>query len=367
MGPDTDTRSQPGDPRFFRRAGPFALAAVVDAAGGEAPPRRIMLHGMAPLGAATSNDVAFCLNARKHTAALAETGAGAVLVHPAMADKVPEGTVAIVVPDPLVAWSKVGALFHPLPPLVAGIHPSAVVDPTARVDPTAEIGPLCVIGERAEIGPRARIGPLVSIGPGVVLGRDARVGSHASISHALIGDRVYIYPGVRIGQDGFGFAMTMEGFHTVAQLGRVIIESDVEIGANTTIDRGALDDTRIGAGTRIDNLAMIGHNVQIGKACVLVAQCGLSGSAILEDHVVIAGQAGVAGHIRVGKGSRVGAKAGVISDVPPRTEVVGAPAQPARAFFKELAVLRRMARAEAKSGHIRGAADTDDTGKDETD
>jgi UDP-3-O-[3-hydroxymyristoyl] glucosamine N-acyltransferase len=341
-----------------------------------------MLHGVAPLAAATSNDVAFCLNGRKHVAALIATGAGAVLVHPAMADKVPEGTVAIIVPDPLVAWAKVGALFHPLPPPVAGIHPSAVVDPTARIDPTAEIGPLCVIGERAEIGPRARIGPLVSIGSGVMLGRDVRVGSHASISHAFIGDRVYIYPGVRIGQDGFGFAMTPEGFHTVPQLGRVIIERDVEIGANTTIDRGALDDTRIGAGTRIDNLVMIGHNVQVGKACVLVAQCGISGSTTLEDHVVIAGQAGLAGHIRVGKGSRVGAQSGVISDLPPRSEVLGAPAQPAREFFKEAAMLRRMVRTGAKPGQPGGdvaqgdvtqggadtpGADTGEASKDETD
>jgi UDP-3-O-[3-hydroxymyristoyl] glucosamine N-acyltransferase len=366
MGPDTDTPFQPGDPRFFRHAGPFALAAVVDAAGGESPPRRIMLHGVAPLAAATSNNVAFCLNSRKNAAALTETTAGAVLVHPDMVDKVPKGTVAIVVPDPLVAWAKVCALFHPLPPPVAGIHPSAVVDPTARIDPTAEIGALCVIGERAVIGPRARIGPLASIGAGVALGRDVRVGSHASISHALVGDRVYIYPGARIGQDGFGFAMTPEGFHTVPQLGRVIIESDVEVGANTTIDRGALDDTRIGAGTRIDNLVMIGHNVRIGKACVLVAQCGLSGSTILEDHVVIAGQAGLAGHLRIGKGSRVGAQAGVMADVPPRSEVQGSPAQPAREFFREVATLRRMVRASAKRGQAKGGADKDDSDKDET-
>jgi UDP-3-O-[3-hydroxymyristoyl] glucosamine N-acyltransferase len=348
MGPDTDAPFQPGDLRFFRRAGPFTLAAVVDAAGGESSPRRIMLHGVAPLAAATSNDVAFCLNARKNVAALTETTAGAVLVHPAMKDAVPEGTVAIVVADPLVAWAKVGALFHPLPPPVAGIHPSAVMDPAARIDPTAEIGPLCVIGERAEIGPRARIGPLVSIGPGVRLGRDVRVGSHASISHALVGDRVYIYPGARIGQDGFGFAMAPDGFHTVPQLGRVILESDVEVGANTTIDRGALDDTVIGAGTRIDNLVMIGHNVRIGKACVLVAQCGVSGSTILEDHVIIAAQAGLTGHLRMGKGSRIGAQAGVMADVPPRAEVVGSPAQPVRTFFREVATLRRLVRAGAK-------------------
>lgn len=348
---------QPGDPRFFRRAGPFALAAVVDAAGGEAPPRRVLLHGVAPLATATPAEVSFCLNSRRHLPALARTEAGAVIVHPAMADKVPATSVAIVAADPLTAWAHVGALFHPLPPAVPGAHPSAVIDPTAEIDPSAEIGPLCVIGERAVVGPRARIGPLASVGAGVVIGRDVRLGSHASVSHALIGDRVYIYPGARVGQDGFGFAMTPDGFHTVPQLGRVIVESDVEIGANSTIDRGALDDTRIGAGTRIDNLVMIGHNVRIGKACVLVAQCGISGSTILEDHVVIAGQAGLVGHVRIGTGSRVGAQAGIMNDLPPRSEVLGSPAQPVKTFFRELAILRRMARADRMGS--RNSGDTD--------
>jgi UDP-3-O-[3-hydroxymyristoyl] glucosamine N-acyltransferase len=297
------------------------------------------------------------LNSRKHLPALGATNAGAVIVHTSMMGKVPEGVVAIAVSDPLVAWAHVGALFHPLPPAEPGIHASAVVDATADIDATAEIGPLCMIGPRAIIGARARIGPLATIGAGVVIGRDVRVGSHASVSHALIGDRVYLYPGSRIGQDGFGFAMTPDGFHTVPQLGRVVIENDVEVGANTTIDRGALDDTRIGEGTRIDNLVMIGHNVKVGKFCVLVAQCGISGSTVLEDHVVVAGQVGIAGHLRIGKGSRIGAKAGVMSDLPPRSDVVGAPAQPVREFFREVATLRRMVRAAAK--RPKSSGDTD--------
>lgn len=349
MHPGTDRQPLPGDPRFFERAGPFTLAAVVDAAGGKAPPRRIMLRGVAPLGAATADDVTFCLNTRKNLAALQATQAGAVIVHADMAAAVPDGSVAIVVGDPLVGWAQAAALFYPLPPARAGVHPSAVVDPTAQVDPTAEIGPLSVIGERAVIGARCRIGPLASVGAGVVIGHGVRIGSHASVSHALVGDRSYIYPGVRIGQDGFGFAMTPDGFHTVPQLGRVVIENDVEIGANSTIDRGAMEDTVIGAGTRIDNLVMIGHNVRVGRGCVLVAQCGISGSTVLEDHVVVAGQAGITGHLRIGSGSRIGAKAGVMGDVPPRSDVVGAPAQPAKVFFRELAVLRRIIRREMKS------------------
>jgi UDP-3-O-[3-hydroxymyristoyl] glucosamine N-acyltransferase len=338
-----------GDPRFFRCAGPHTLAAVVDAAmvdgeGAEAPPHRLMLHRIAPLAVATGEDVSFCLNNRKYLPALSATRAGAVIVHPDMKDRVPEATVAIVAADPLAAWSKVAALFHPLPPATPGIHPSAVIAASARVDPTTEVGPLAVIGENVKIGPRGRIGALVVIGDGVEIGRDVRIGPHASLSHSMIGDRVYIYPGVRIGQDGFGFAITPEGFLTVPQLGRVLIGDDVEIGANTTVDRGTLEDTVIGAGTRIDNLVQIGHNVHIGRACVIVAQVGISGSTVLEDQVVLAGQVGVAGHLRIGTGSRIGAKAGVMADVPARSNLVGAPAQPVRAFFKEIATIRRWVR-----------------------
>src|SRR3954451_21532050 len=333
-----------GDPRFFLRAGPHSLAAVVDAAGGEAPPRRLMLHRIAPLATATEEDVTFCLNARKNLAALQATKAAAVIVHPDMRDKVPETAVAIVADDPLAAWAKVAALFHPLPPIKPGIHPSAVVAASARIDPGTEVGPLAVIGENAVIGARGRIGAMAVIGDGVVLGREVRIGTHASVSHALVGDRVYIYPGARIGQDGFGFAITPEGFHTVPQVGRVVIGNDVEIGANTTVDRGAMDDTVIGDGTRIDNLVQIGHNVRIGRACVIVAQVGISGSAVLEDQVMMGGQAGLTGHLRVGTGARIGAQAGVIADVPARTEVIGSPAQPVKAFFREIAAIRRWVR-----------------------
>ena len=338
-----------GDPRFFRRVGPHSLAAVVDAASvegetAEAPPRRLLLHRIAPLATATGEDVSFCLNDRKYLPALAATRAAAVIVHPDMKDRVPETAVAIVAADPLIAWSRLAVLFHPLPPAQPGVHPSAVVAASANIDQSVEVGPLAVIGENVAIGPRGRIGALAVIGDGVQIGWDVRIGSHASLSHALVGDRVYIYPGARIGQDGFGFAITPQGFHTVPQLGRVMIEDDVEVGANSTIDRGALEDTVIGAGTRIDNLVQIGHNVRIGRACVIVAQAGISGSTVLEDQVVLAGQAGIAGHLRIGAGSRIGAQAGVMADVPPRSELAGAPAQSVKAFFKEVATIRRWVR-----------------------
>jgi UDP-3-O-[3-hydroxymyristoyl] glucosamine N-acyltransferase len=332
-----------GDPRFFQRGGPFSLAAVVDAAGGEAPPRRLMFHGVAPLQTAQGTDVSF-LDNRKYAAAMAASSAGAVIVHPDMAARVPKDAVPIVTSEPYAAWARVCALFHPLPPVVAGVHPSAQVSPEAIVHPTAEIGPLAVIGARAQIGPRCRIAAMAAIGEAVVLGADCRIGTHASLSHALIGDRVVIYPGVRIGQEGFGFAVTPEGFLSVPQLGRVVIEDDVEVGANTTIDRGSLHDTVIGAGSRLDNLVQIGHNVRLGRGCVIVAQAGVSGSTILEDHVMLGGQAGVTGHLRIGRRARIGAKAGVMGDVPAGADYVGAPAQPSKAFFREYLALQRLAR-----------------------
>ena len=223
--------------------------------------------------------------------------------------------------------------------------------------PTAEVGPLAVIGESAAIGPRCRVGALATIGPGVVLGPDCRIGPHASLSHALLGARVYVYPGARIGQEGFGFAITGEGFHSVPQLCRVILEDDVEVGANTTIDRGSLQDTVIGAGSRLDNLVQIGHNVRLGRGCVIVSQAGVSGSTILENHVMVGPQAGLTGHLRIGRMARIGAQAGVMADVDAGTEVVGTPAQPRRAFFREVAILRRMARGGGKGAGDRGAGD----------
>jgi UDP-3-O-[3-hydroxymyristoyl] glucosamine N-acyltransferase len=336
-----------GDSRFFRRSGPHSLAAVADAAQAEAPPRRLMLTGIAPLQTAEPGDVSF-LDNRKYASALAETRAGAVIVHPDMAERVPETAVAIVTTEPYVAWARVAALFHPVPPARAGAHPSAVVAADASVDPSVEVGPLAVICSGAEIGARCRIGPSAVIGDGVVLGAECHIGAHATISHALLGARVVVYPGARIGQDGFGFGIAEDGFVSVPQLGRVVLEDDVEVGANTAIDRGSLHDTVIGAGSRLDNLVQIGHNVRIGRGCVIVAQAGISGSTVLEDHVMVAGQAGLTGHLRIGRRARIGGQAGVMADVPAGADVVGSPAQPVREFFRHVAILRRLVREAGK-------------------
>jgi UDP-3-O-[3-hydroxymyristoyl] glucosamine N-acyltransferase len=181
----------------------------------------------------------------------------------------------------------------------------------------------------------------------VIVGRDCRIGAHASLSYAILGARVYVYPGARIGQEGFGFARTNDGFLTVPQLGRVILEDDVEVGANTTIDRGSSRDTVIGAGSRLDNLVQIGHNVVLGRCCVIVAQVGISGSTVLEDFVRVGGQAAMAGHLRIGQHAEIGAQAGVISDIAPGAKMLGSPAQPRNEFFRQIASLKKMAKKES--------------------
>jgi UDP-3-O-[3-hydroxymyristoyl] glucosamine N-acyltransferase len=188
------------------------------------------------------------------------------------------------------------------------------------------------------------VGPFVSIGKGVVVGPDCRIGAHAILSHALLGARVFIYPGARIGQEGFSFATTKTGFLSIPQLGRVIVEDDVEVGANTTIDRGSTRDTIIGAGSRLDNLVQIGHNVRLGRCCVIVAQVGIAGSTILEAFVQVGGQAAMAGHLHIGQGAQIGAQAGVISDAPAGAVLLGSPAQPRTEFFRQVATLKRMVR-----------------------
>jgi UDP-3-O-[3-hydroxymyristoyl] glucosamine N-acyltransferase len=330
-----------GDARFFARSSPHALAAIAAVAHATAPPIERIFSGVAPLQSARPDQVSF-LDNRRYAAVLEHTAAGAVIVHPDMLRRVPAATIPIVTTAAYEGWARVAALFHPAPPPCPGIHVSAVVAETARVDASTEIGPYVVIEAGAEIGPGCRIGPFVAIGKGVTIGADCRVGAHASLSHALLGARVYIYPGARIGQEGFSFATTDTGFLSIPQLGRVIVEDDVEVGANTTIDRGSTHDTIIGAGSRLDNLVQIGHNVRLGRCCVIVAQVGIAGSTILEDFVQVGGQAAMAGHVRIGRGAQIGAQAGVISDVPAGAMLLGSPAQPRKEFFRQVALLRRM-------------------------
>lgn len=225
---------------------------------------------------------------------------------------------------------------HP-PGAVAHVDPTAILEPGCIVEPGAVIGP------EAQIGAHTRIGAGAVIGRRVTIGRRCAIGARAVITNALIGNAVIIHPGAAIGQDGFGFAMSPRGHLKVPQIGRVIIQDNVEIGANTTIDRGALRDTIIGEGTKIDNLVQIGHNVVIGRHCVIVAQVGISGSTVLEDFVVMGGQAGCVGHITIGAGAQIAGNSGLATSVPRGERWGGSPARPFKVWARETALLKRLA------------------------
>jgi UDP-3-O-[3-hydroxymyristoyl] glucosamine N-acyltransferase len=334
------------DPRFFTVAGPFTVAQLAARTGaavaGAAESDRI-LKDVAPLDTAGPDDVTFLDNA-KYLDTFRGTGAGAAFVHPNRADAAPKSLTLLLTPAPYRAFALASQAFYPDPPPVPGIAASAVVDPTARLGSDCAVEPNAVIGARVATGRACLIGANTVIGPGCILGDDVRIGANASLSHCIIGSRVRIYPGARLGQDGFGFAPGGEHPIKMPQLGRVIVGDDVEIGANTTVDRGAGPDTVIGAGTMIDNLVQIGHNVQVGRGCVLVAQLGIAGSARLGDYVMVGGQVGIIGHLTIGSGARIAGQSGVTRDVAPGETMMGSPAVPIRDHHRQVMVLRRLAK-----------------------
>lgn len=338
------------EPSFFPVAASLSFSEVASLCGVALPegadPVRLV-EGVAPLETAGAGDAAYMDNP-KYVAALTATGAGLCFVSPRFAERVPAGTVALVTPAPYHAFAKLLATFHPqaLRPASmfgsAGVAPGAFVHATARLEADVTVDPGAVIGPGAEIGAGTVVGPHAVIGPQVRVGRNCSVGAGATLQCALIGNRVIIHPGARIGQDGFGFAMGPKGHMKVPQVGRVIIQDDVEIGANSSIDRGASRDTVIGEGTKIDNLVQIGHNCVIGRHCVIVSQVGIAGSTTLEDFVVLGGQVGLAGHLTIGMGAQVAAQSGVAGDIPRGARYGGYPAQPALSWAREAALLKQL-------------------------
>ncbi len=334
------------DPRFHSRRGPLTLSELAAVSGTALAPGvegGQEVEDVAPLDTAGPRDLSFLDNPR-YVEAFSRSDAGACIVRPALAARAPAAMALLLGDEPYKSYALAARAFYPERAADPGVDPSARVDATAHLGADCAIGPGVVIGKGAIIGARCSVGANTVIGPAVEVGADTRIGAVVSLSHCLIGRRVAIYPGVRIGQDGFGFAPGPAGYVKVPQLGRVIIHDDVEIGANTTIDRGAGPDTIIGEGCWIDNLVQIGHNVQLGRACIIVAQAGISGSVMLGDGVVVGGQAGIVGHLTIGRGAQIAGKSGVTSDLPDGARVGGSPAVPIRVWHRQTVLLAGMAK-----------------------
>jgi UDP-3-O-[3-hydroxymyristoyl] glucosamine N-acyltransferase len=340
--------------RFFPPSSAPTLAEVASWCGAalasEADAGRIITD-VAALDQARPGDLTF-LDNPKYLDLFHSTRASAALVAPRHAGSAPPGCAALLAHAPYRAMAMVMAKLFPSavkPGAVfneSGVSSAAFIHPSARLEAGVVVEPGAVIGPCAEVGAGTIIGPNAVIGPQVRIGRDGAVGASTTIVAALIGDRVIIHPGAHIGQDGFGFALGPRGHLKVPQIGRVIIQDDVEIGAGVTIDRGANRDTVIGEGAKIDNLVQIGHNVVIGRHAVLVSQSGVSGSSAIGDFAALGGQAGIAGHLKIGAGAQVAAAAGVMTDIPPGERWGGAPAKPIREFFREVAAVKKLAAAQ---------------------
>ena len=333
------------DPRFHDRSSVKTLSELAAIAGAELHSEDsadISVEDVAPLAEAEEGQISFLDNI-KYKSDFITTKATACIVSEKMVQHAPEGVHLLVSKTPYKSYALVAQAFYPEEFPAAQVSDGAHVHDKATLADGCVIEAGAVIEEGASIGAGSWIGANAIVSKNVEIGSKCRVGSHATISHAIIGDNVRMYPGVRIGQDGFGFAIDPAGHVKVPQLGRVVIEDNVEIGANTCIDRGAGPDTVIGAGTWIDNLVQIGHNVKIGRGCVLIAQSGVAGSSVLEDYAVVAAQGGVAGHLTVGMGAQVGAQAGVMRDVPAGEKVLGSPAMPVKDAMRQFATLRKLA------------------------
>jgi UDP-3-O-[3-hydroxymyristoyl] glucosamine N-acyltransferase len=349
------------EPFFPRRSQGLTVREIADLAEGAPEPSTDMdrrITGIAALDLAGPRDLSF-LDNPKYADQLAATQAGACLTSRRFAGQAPAGLAVLVAAEPYRAFVTVARMLFPdaLRPssLFAGetVAAGAFVHASARLESGVVVDPTAVVGPRAEIGSGSVIGPGAVLGPDVRVGRHCSIGAGATLTHALVGDHVIVHAGCRIGQDGFGYLAGAHGPQKVPQVGRVIIQDDVEIGANTTIDRGASRDTVIGEGTKIDNQVQVGHNVVIGRRCILVAQTGLSGSTTLGDHVMLGARVGTNNHVTIGEGAQIAAISIVNDDVPPGARWGGTPAKPVKLWFREMKMLEQMAKGRSSANRAK--------------
>ena len=332
------------DGRFFSNVGPFSaaeLAQIANASLAGAVSDGKMYSDVQPLDKAKPEDVSF-LDNKKYKSSFTKSAAGLCIVRPELGESAPPEMSLLITPDPYTAYARVAAAFYPSDNPTSMISEAANVHESAQIGKNCSISPGVYIGANVSIGENCTIDANAVISSGCEIASDSQIGSCVSLQCCLIGKSVILHPGVRIGQDGFGFAPGAQGHLKVPQLGRVIIGDNVEIGANTTIDRGTGPDTIIGDGTKIDNLVQIGHNAEIGRHCFIVAHVGISGSTKIGDFTMIGGQVGVAGHLTIGSGVKVAAQSGIMRDVADGETVGGSPAQPMKMWLREIATIQKL-------------------------
>lgn len=332
------------DKRFFNIKGNSPLSEIAAVGGCKLSDDKYKdteISSVAPIESAGESDITFLSNV-KYAEKLKDSKARACIMHPKMVEKAPANMILLISENPYASYAKIATYLHPDDVCEPQISKNADISLTAQIGKNCTIESGAVIKDNAKIADGCFIGAGSYIGKGVEVGENTKISSNVTITHAIIGKNVLLHPGVRIGQDGFGFA-TDKGVHIkVPQLGRVVVEDWVEIGANSCVDRGAGPDTIIGAGTKIDNLVQIGHNVQTGKGCIIVSQVGVSGSTKLGDYVVLGGQVGVAGHLNIGSMVNVAAQSGVMNNIEPKQIVGGSPAIPVKQWHRQTIAIKKL-------------------------
>ena len=340
------------DPVFFVPSRRYTAAEVADLTGSTiANPAysNIVIETIAAAGDSGEDALVF-VDGKRNAGLMGTLKAAAVLCPPELADQAPAGVAVLVNSRPQYAFATVGRLLFPTAatpePLTSetGVSSHAFVDPTAHVEAGAIVEAGAVIGPGVGIGSGTVVAPNAVVGKHCQIGRNCFIGPGVGVQYALVGNRVIIHGGARIGKDGFGFVGGAKGPERMPQIGRVVIQDDVEIGSNTTVDRGAMADTVIGEGTKIDNLVQIAHNVRIGRGCIIAGHCGISGSVTLGDFVMLGGRVGIADHLTIGDRVQVAASSGLMYDIPAGERWAGMPAQPMRDFFRELSAIRNFTR-----------------------